>query len=53
MKRQKLFDILQDLCIDEKDIKLLKNLYWEKAGCMRVMDKFENYKEIKKGIHLE
>ena len=50
VKHVQLLDMLQDLDIDGKDIRLLRNLYWEQTAGIRIEDKISTYKQIKRGV---
>ena len=50
VKHVQLLDMLQDLDIDGKDIRLLRNLYWEQTAGIRIEDKISTYTQIKRGV---
>ena len=50
MKHVQLLDMLQDLDIDGKDIRLLINVYWEQTTGMKIENKSSTYKQIKRGV---
>ena len=41
--------ILNCLDLDGKDIRLIQNLYWEQAACMRVNNELSDYIKIERG----
>src|SRR5688572_4012079 len=43
-------EILQELDIDGKDIRVVRNLYWEQTACMRVDRHFSDSTEIRSGV---
>src|SRR5688572_5890685 len=46
-------EILQELDIDGKDIRVVRNLYWEQTACMRVDGHFSDSTEIRRGVRQE
>lgn len=50
VRHEDLMDILQDLDIDGKDIRLIRNLYWEQTACMRVDNQYSDSTQIKRGV---
>jgi len=45
-----LFDILQRLNIDGKDLRILRNLYWEQEAAIRVDNECSEYRTIRRGV---
>ena len=50
VRHEDLMDILQDLDLDGKDIRLIRNLYWEQTACMRIDNEFGDSTQIKRGV---
>ena len=50
VKHQVLVKILSDLDLDGKDLRLLRNLYWEQTAAMRVEESVGEWKSIKRGV---
>ena len=49
-KHDELFKLLSTLDINGKDLRLIRNLYWEQTACMRVGNDKSAYTKIKKGV---
>ena len=50
VRHEDLMEILQELEIDGKDIRVVRNLYWEQTACKRVNGHFGDSTEIKRGV---
>ena len=50
VKREKLFEMLENIQIDGKDLKLIRNQYWKQAAAIRISNHVGEYVEIKKGV---
>ena len=50
VKHVQILDMLQDLDIDGKDIRLVRNLYWEQTAGMKIENRISAYKQIKRGV---
>ncbi len=50
VKHEELFNILQSLDIDGKDLRVIRNLYWEQTAAMRVDGDISEYKSIRRGV---
>ena len=50
VRHVKLFEILKDLKVDDKDLNLLKNLYWSQKASVRVGEEISVWQEIKRGV---
>ena len=50
VKHQDLFNILQDLDIDGKDLRIIRNLYWEQEAAIRYEGELSAFKPIKRGV---
>ena len=42
--------MLQSLDIDGKDLRLLKNLYWDQKACVRIEGQHSAFSSIKRGV---
>ena len=45
-----LFAILMGLNIDAKDLRILRNLYWEQTAAIRMDNEISHYRAIKRGV---
>src|SRR5688572_29398703 len=50
VRHEDFMEILQELDIDGKDIRVVRNLYWELTACMRVDGHFSDSTEIRRGV---
>jgi len=50
VRHEELFKILNQLNIDGKDLRILRNLYWEQQAAIRVDGECTKYTEIKRGV---
>ena len=50
VQHKQLMHILNSLDLDGKDIRLIQNLYWEQAACMRVNNELSDYIKIGRGV---
>ena len=50
VKHDKLFEMLSQLDIDGKDLRVLRNLYWDQTNAVRVDGEHSEYKNIKRGV---
>ena len=50
VKHVQLLDMLQGLDIDGKDIRLLRNLYWEQTAGVKIEDRISIFEQIKRGV---
>ena len=49
-QHEALFKILQQLDIDGKDLRLLRNFYWEQTAGIRIRNEVRQYTKIKRGV---
>ena len=49
VKHEKLFEMLNQLDIDGKDLRVLRNLYWDQTAAVRVGGELSEYTNIKRG----
>ena len=47
---KKLFNILEHQDIDGKDLKVIRNLYWDQTAAVRIGGELSEYKLIKRGV---
>ena len=47
---EKLFNILEHLDIDGKDLRVIRNLYWDQSAAVRIGGEFSEYTLIKRGV---
>ncbi|KAK3788180.1 hypothetical protein RRG08_056681 [Elysia crispata] len=50
VKHEGLFEMLGQLDIDEKDLRVLRNLYWDQTAAVRVGGELSEYTNIKRGV---
>ncbi|GFS12868.1 LINE-1 reverse transcriptase [Elysia marginata] len=50
VKHPELFGILDQLSIDGKDFRILRNLYWERVAAIRIDGEYTDFTEIKRGV---
>ena len=50
MRHDDLFAILMGLDIDAKDMRILRNLYWEQTAAIRMDNEISDYRAIKRGV---
>lgn len=50
VKHQHLFNILQDLDIDGKDLRIIRNIYWEQESAIRYEGEISEFRPIKRGV---
>ena len=50
VKHEVLLDMLQSLDLDGKDMRLIRNLYWEQSACIRIEGETSQYTDIKRGV---
>ena len=46
----KLFNILEHLDIDGKDLRVIRNLYWDQSAAVRIGGELSEYTLIKRGV---
>ena len=47
---EEIITILQQLNIDGKDLRIIKNIYWEQKAAVRVEEETSNFQNIKRGV---
>ena len=50
IKHEDLMKMLEDLKVDGKDLRLIKNLYWKQEAAVRVGNRETRMQEIKRGV---
>ena len=50
MRHDQLFEDSDQLDLFEKDLELLKDLYWNQSACMRVNGEYSRYTDIERGV---
>ena len=50
MRHDDLFAILMGLNIDAKDLRILRNLYWEQTAAIRTENEISEYRATKRGV---
>ena len=50
VRHEKLFNILEHLDIDGKDLRVIRNLYWDQSAAVRVGGELSEYTLIKRGV---
>ena len=50
VKHEKLFAILHHLGIDGKDLRIIRNVYWDQTAATRLDNELSEFKPIKRGV---
>ncbi|CAM1330889.1 Uncharacterised protein r2_g3992 [Pycnogonum litorale] len=50
VQHSKLIQLLQNIGIDDKDLRIVKHLYWQQTAAVRVGDELTDWKSIKRGV---
>ena len=50
VKHKELMQMLSELDIDGKDLRLIRNLYWDQKAAIKIGDQIGNYVDIKRGV---
>ena len=50
VKHEKLIEILQDLNVDGKDLKIIRNIYWQQTATIKINNEISGYQKIEKGV---
>ena len=50
VRHEKLFNILEHLDIDGKDLRVIRNLCWDQSAAVRIGGELSEYKLIKRGV---
>ena len=50
VQHSKLIDILENLDIDGKDLRIIKNLYWEQSAAVKIGNEVSKFQPIKRGV---
>jgi hypothetical protein len=50
MKHKELIDILKSINIDGKDLRLIRNLYWEQTAAVKIENELGPYQNVKLGV---
>ena len=50
VRYENMIDMLQDIGIDGKDIRVLRNLYWDQKAAVTIGNDRTNWIEIRKGV---
>ena len=50
MKHEDLFAFLQNLDVDGKDLRLIRNIYWEQSAAIRIDGNIGKYTQIRRGV---
>ena len=50
VRHEKLFNILEHLDIDGKDLRVIRNLYWDQSAAVRIGGELSEYKLNKRGV---
>ena len=53
VKHEELLVILENLDIDGKDLRLIRNLYWDQSATVQIKGEHSDYKKIKRGVRQE
>ena len=50
VRHQDLFEILEEIGVDGKDLRLMKNLYWNQRVGVRVFSEVSDLQHIRRGV---
>ena len=50
VKHEELFKLLENLDIDGKDLRIVRNLYWDQTAAVRLEGEHSDFKYIKRGV---
>ncbi len=50
IQHEELMNLLQETDLDGKDLRLIRNLYWEQKACIRIGTDLSEYTRIKRGV---
>ena len=50
VKHEEIFNILENLDMDEKDLRIIKNLYWKQTAAVRMDNEVSNFQQINRGV---
>ena len=50
MKHDKLLELIERLDIDGKDLRLIRNLYYDQKTAIRIMGELGDWVDIQKGV---
>ena len=50
VKHEELCQILEKLDIDGKDLRIVRNLYWDQTAAVRIEGEYSEFKNIKRGV---
>ena len=50
VRHEKLLDILKQLDVDGKDIRIIGKMYWEQTAAVKIQNEISTYKPIKRGV---
>ncbi|KAG1681055.1 DNA replication licensing factor MCM5 [Nymphon striatum] len=50
VQHTKLIKLLEQINIDDKDLRIIKNLYWNQTAAVKVGDELSEWKSIKRGV---
>ena len=50
VKHKELMQMLSELDVDGKDLRLIRNLYWDQKAAIKIGDQISNYVDIKRGV---
>ena len=50
VKHNEIFNMLKELNIDGKDLRIIANMYWKQTAAIRIENKIGKYQQIKKGV---
>ena len=50
VKHAEIIEILQNLNIDSKDLRIIENIYWEQTAALRLNNNLTKFQKIKRGV---
>ena len=50
VKHEEIMNMLQDINVDGKDLRIIRNLYWQQTAAIRIESEISEYQKIKRGV---
>ena len=50
VKHEEIMNMLQDINVDGKDLRIIRNLYWQQTAAIRIQSEINEYQTIKRGV---
>ena len=50
VKHQEIVNLLKGINVDGKDLRIIRNMYWQQTAAVRIEDEISDFRKIKKGV---